>query len=81
MESTLVPKTMLRGLRPYFISSNCRPDLWVSISMDNWEYPLLMVEILSKENIDLTVGESERSLIHQLRLYDLTNSKSRRICY
>lgn len=64
-----IPHETMLFLQPYFISPKYRPDIWVDITLDDFQYPVLMIEILSKENIDLTVGECERGLIHQLRVY------------
>ena len=55
-------------LAPYFIGPKYRPDLCLTITMENHCYQLLLMEVVSNEDIDLTIAECERSLIHQLRV-------------
>lgn len=54
-------------LQSYFIKTSVQPDMWLGATPKN--YPLLLAEILSKCDLDLTVEECERGLIDQLRLY------------
>ncbi len=55
-------------LQSYFVGTKYRPDIWFSsIHPDN--FPLNYAEVLSNGNLDITVGELERTLIDQLRLY------------
>ena len=64
-----IPKHAQGYLRPYYMSPKYRPDIWLSVTLDECCYQLLLIEILSKADIDLTVQECERSLIHQLRVF------------
>ena len=42
-------------------SKEYRPDIW--FCSVNGEFPLTYIEVLSNGDLDLTVGESERTLI------------------
>ena len=56
-------------LAPYFMSEKYRPDIWIGVTFEAVLYQLLLVEMLSKKDLDLTVAECQRNLIHQLRVY------------
>lgn len=62
-------KTIQNLVKSYFVAKEYRPDLWFSSVGVNEGFPLNYVEILSNGDLDTTVGESERTLIDQLRLY------------
>ena len=38
-----IPKDTMRHLRPYFISSKYRPDIWLDVEFNSFRYPLLMI--------------------------------------
>ena len=60
---------IVKNLQPYFIAELYRPDVWVAVDIQGELFPLVMIEVLSQKDIDLTVGELERALINQLRFY------------
>lgn len=57
-----IPEEIMGYLATYFINPKYRPDLWLSINIDNRDYLLLLLEILSKEDIALTIGEPNKSI-------------------
>lgn len=64
-----IPPEAQGNLLPFFISTKYRPDIWLSFRYEGKLYQLLLIEVLSNEDIDLTVAECERSLIHQIRVF------------
>ena len=65
-------------LRPYFMNSNFRLDLWLGVTAK--QFPVFVTEILSKSDLDLTVGECERRLCDVLRLYRNYNTACKELC-
>ena len=60
---------IVKNLQPYFIAELYRPDVWVAVDIQGELFPLVMIEVLSRKDIEVTVGELERALINQLRFY------------
>ena len=56
-----LPEEAKGYLAPYFIGPKYRPDLCLTITMENHCYQLLLMEVVSNEDIDLTIAECERS--------------------
>ena len=59
-------------LQSYFVSLKHRPDVWIG-SRDM--IPVVIIEIFSNEDLDLTVGDLERGLLNQLRFYRNCDTK------
>lgn len=64
-----IPKEARGNLEPFFTSPKYRPDIWLSLTLNGNLYQLLMMEVLSNEDIDLTVSECDRSLLNQIRVF------------
>ncbi len=64
-----IPPEAQGHLSPFYISRKYRPDVWLSFLFQGVVYQLLMIEVLSNEDIDLTVSELDRSLINQIRVF------------
>jgi hypothetical protein len=64
-------------VQSYLVSKEYRPDIW--FYSVNGEFPLTYIEVLSNGDLDLTVGESERTLIDQLRLYRMFDTSCTKV--
>ena len=61
--------TFKEYLQPHFVSLKYRPDVRIESSFQGIQIPVALIEVLSKNDIDLTVGENQQSLIDLLRFY------------
>jgi hypothetical protein len=70
-------KVIQDSLQSYFVGKEYQPDIWFSSGAG---FPLNYCEILSNGDLDVTVGESERTLIDQLRLYRIYDTECTQVC-
>lgn len=72
-------KTVQEQVQSYFVAKEYRPDLWYALVANGWLFPLTYMEVLSNGDLDVTVGESERTLLDQLRLYRMFDTSCTKV--